>query len=85
MFCSLEGVSPVLNLTTEDGALLDMNDPISIVLNSKEVCASVLSWNLAPLVDRYKEACLAANVGKLFLKTLFHLEIFKLIMNLSKI
>lgn len=59
---NLEGVSPVLNITTEDGALLDVNDPISIVLNSKEVCASVLSWNLAPLIDRYKEACLAANV-----------------------
>lgn len=66
---SLEGIAPVLNLMTAEGALLDTNDPLSIVLNENEVCASITSWNLAPLVDRYKEACSASNTGTKSLKT----------------
>lgn len=62
-FFSLEGIAPVLNLMTADGALLDTEDPLSIVLNESEVCASITSWNLAPLVDRYKEACSASSTG----------------------
>lgn len=62
-YFSLEGIAPVLNLMTADGALLDTDDPLSIVLNENEVCASITSWNLAPLVDRYKEACSASNTG----------------------
>ncbi|KAK7590065.1 hypothetical protein V9T40_001678 [Parthenolecanium corni] len=60
---NLEGIAPVLNLMTAEGALLDTNDPLSIVLNENEVCASITSWNLAPLVDRYKEACSASNTA----------------------
>uniref|UniRef100_A0A1B6ECU5 Uncharacterized protein n=1 Tax=Clastoptera arizonana TaxID=38151 RepID=A0A1B6ECU5_9HEMI len=59
---SLEGVEPKLSLSTEDGALLAPDDPISLLLSSPEVHATVSSWNLAPLNHRYKEACTALKL-----------------------
>lgn len=55
----------MLSLSTEDGAILDENDPISIVIGKSEIHATVLSWNLPPLVDRYEEVCASSNIGRL--------------------
>lgn len=69
----MEGISPELQLTTEDGALLDINDPISIVMNESEICASVLNWNAAPLIERYNEICSAANTSTFLF---FYINVF---------
>lgn len=59
---SLEGLRPSLNLLTNDGALLAEDDPLSLLGTSEEIVASIISWNLPPLIDRYIEA--ASNMHK---------------------
>ncbi|XP_047113180.1 tonsoku-like protein isoform X1 [Schistocerca piceifrons] len=55
-YYSLEGLRPTLTLQTSDGALLAEDDPISLITGSNELIASVVSWNLPPLTERYVEA-----------------------------
>lgn len=66
------GLLPRLTLKKE-GALLASQDLILHVLQSnEEVLAEVHSWDLPPLTDRYKKACLSLDVAEhqLVLKTL---------------
>lgn len=57
----LEGVSPILNLTTDDGALLDENDPIDLVYGLQEVLGSVIGWSTESLIETYKKSCIESN------------------------
>lgn len=59
----MEGVEPKLSLLTEDGALLAPDDPVTLLLSASEVHASVSAWNLAPLTQRYREACASLKIG----------------------
>ncbi|XP_062835977.1 tonsoku-like protein isoform X2 [Anolis carolinensis] len=66
------GLLPLLTLKKE-GALLAPQDRIVDVLQSnEEVLAEVQSWNLPPLVERYRKACrsLAAEEHRLLLRML---------------
>ncbi|XP_067323325.1 tonsoku-like protein [Anolis sagrei] len=66
------GLLPLLTLKKE-GALLAPQDRIVDVLQSnEEVLAEVQSWNLPPLVERYRKACrsLAAEEHRLLLQML---------------
>ncbi|OWF54535.1 tonsoku-like protein [Mizuhopecten yessoensis] len=57
-YYSLCGLRPFLTLTTKDGAFLAPDDPISLVLSAdEEVQASVDSWDMPPLSQRYDQAC----------------------------
>ncbi|XP_042863522.1 tonsoku-like protein [Penaeus japonicus] len=60
-YYQLAGLRPHLTLTTQDGAVLDPNDPISLVLpmEMSELQAQVTGWDLPPLPDRYSQACQA--------------------------
>lgn len=60
-YYQLAGLRPHLTLTTQDGAVLDSNDPISLVLPNEqsELQAQVKGWDLPPLPDRYSQACQA--------------------------
>ncbi|KAK7077238.1 hypothetical protein SK128_015394 [Halocaridina rubra] len=60
-YYQLSGMRPHLTLTTQDGAVLDANDPISLVLSSEqaELQAQVTGWDLPPLPERYTQACQA--------------------------
>ena len=62
-YYQLSGLRPHLVLTTQDGAVLDPNDPITLVLpsNQAELEAQVKGWDLPPLPDRYTAACQALN------------------------
>nr|XP_032637795.1 tonsoku-like protein isoform X1 [Chelonoidis abingdonii] len=58
------GLLPRLTLKKE-GALLAPQDLIVDVLQSnEEVLAEVQSWDLPPLADRYRKACLSLAVGE---------------------
>lgn len=58
------GLLPRLTLR-KDGALLAPQDPIPDVLQSNdEVLAEVTSWDLPPLKDRYRRACLSLGQGE---------------------
>ncbi|XP_015278310.1 PREDICTED: tonsoku-like protein [Gekko japonicus] len=66
------GLLPRLTLKKE-GALLAPEDLIVDVLQSnEEVLAEVQSWDLPPLLERYRKACRSLSVGEhpLLLKTL---------------
>ncbi|XP_071525981.1 tonsoku-like protein [Panulirus ornatus] len=60
-YYQLVGLRPHLTLTTQDGAVLDISDPISLVLPTEqaELQAQVTGWDLPPLPDRYAQACQA--------------------------
>ena len=59
------GLRPVLALKTREGAYLSVEDKISDVLSSnEEVMASVESWDLPALSERYRDACVNANTSK---------------------
>ncbi|XP_057592710.1 tonsoku-like protein isoform X2 [Hippopotamus amphibius kiboko] len=58
------GLLPRLSLQKE-GALLAPQDPIPDVLQSnEEVLAEVTSWDLPPLLDRYRRACQSPEQGE---------------------
>ncbi|XP_070604519.1 tonsoku-like protein isoform X2 [Erythrolamprus reginae] len=58
------GLLPRLTLKKE-GALLDPQDSILDVLQSnEEVLAEVQSWDLPPLLERYRKACQTLAVGE---------------------
>lgn len=63
-YFSVQGIEPQLSLSTQDGALLAPDDPVSLLLSVSEVHATVISWNLAPITERYKEACSSLNTGE---------------------
>lgn len=59
------GLRPVLALKTREGAYLSVEDKILDVLSSnEEVMASVESWDLPALSERYQDACINANTSK---------------------
>lgn len=57
----LEGVNPILNLTTDDGALLDDNDPIDLVYGLQEVLGIIIGWSTETLIETYKKLCVESN------------------------
>lgn len=58
----LEGVNPILNLTTDDGALLDENDPINLVYGLQEVLGNIVGWSTETLIETYKKSCVESNI-----------------------
>lgn len=56
-YYKLEGANPILNLTTDDGALLDENDPIDLVFGLQEVLGNVAGWSTETLIENYKKSC----------------------------
>lgn len=58
----LEGVNPILNLTTDDGALLDENDPIDLVYGLQEVLGNVVGWSTETLIETYTKSCVESNI-----------------------
>ena len=59
------GLRPVLVLQTSEGAYLSPEDTIADVLsNNEQIVASLESWDLPPLSERYEKACLNNNSSK---------------------
>ncbi|RZF33980.1 hypothetical protein LSTR_LSTR006896 [Laodelphax striatellus] len=65
-YSSMEGVEPKVSLQTVEGALIYSQDPLSLIADlGSEINAVVTSWNLVPITDRYREACIASNLDVL--------------------
>ncbi|XP_075211735.1 tonsoku-like protein [Lycorma delicatula] len=61
---SMEGLEPKLSLQTVEGALLFPSDPLSLIFDlGSEIRAVVTSWNLTPIIQRYKDACSASKIA----------------------
>ncbi|KRT81298.1 Ankyrin repeat-containing protein [Oryctes borbonicus] len=68
-FCRKEGMTPVLELETKNGAVLAEDDNVSIlfplgVTLAEEINATVVKWNVPSFIQRYKEACNALNIAE---------------------
>ncbi|XP_050428178.1 tonsoku-like protein [Adelges cooleyi] len=59
----LEGVKPILNLSTEDGALLDENDPINLVFGFQEIVGTIVNWSTETLTEMYKKSSVDSNTA----------------------
>uniref|UniRef100_A0A8D8SW85 Tonsoku-like protein n=1 Tax=Cacopsylla melanoneura TaxID=428564 RepID=A0A8D8SW85_9HEMI len=58
----LEGVTPILRIKTQDGALVDDNDPLASVLDESLILTEVISWNKPPVIQRYQQLCEESGV-----------------------
>ena len=59
------GLRPVLALKTSEGAFMSPEDKIVDVLSTnEEVVASVESWDLPALSERYQDACVNSSTRK---------------------
>lgn len=61
-------MKPVLELETKNGAVLAEDDKVGMlfplgVTSAEEVNATIVKWNVPPLIQRYKEACIAMHAG----------------------
>ncbi|XP_017786274.1 PREDICTED: tonsoku-like protein isoform X1 [Nicrophorus vespilloides] len=75
-FYKKEAIKPVIELETNNGAMLCEDDLISIlfpfgVTTSEEVLGKVIKWNIPPIQERYKDSC--ATLKKDCNKKLFDL------------
>lgn len=59
----LEGVRPVLRVKTQDGALVDDQDPLASILNESVVHTEVIAWNKPPIIERYRQLCSEGNIS----------------------
>lgn len=62
-FCSLKGLRPVLRLMTEDGAIFENDDPISVTFG-EVISSTVLDWKLPHISKRYIEVCQQLKTGE---------------------
>lgn len=62
---SLKGVKPILRLTTQDGAIFENTDPLSLAfLENSAIASTVLDWIMPPLTQRYAESCSQFKTSK---------------------
>ncbi|KAK3879247.1 hypothetical protein Pcinc_016170 [Petrolisthes cinctipes] len=74
-YYQLSGLRPHLTLATQDGAVLDTSDTISLVLPGEqaELTGQVTGWDLPPLPDRYTQACQSLGLSPVpFLTSALH-------------
>lgn len=58
----MKGLRPVLRLMTEDGAIFENDDPISVTFG-EIIASTVLDWKLPPISKRYMEVCQQLKTG----------------------
>ncbi|XP_014664126.1 PREDICTED: tonsoku-like protein [Priapulus caudatus] len=64
-YYAANGRRPQLTLYTKDGAALGSDDIVTdLVTNNEEIVASVETWEMPPLAERYASACEAARTPR---------------------
>ena len=64
IFFSYAGLSPILSLQTDDGAALNEEDVVSLILkDGDKVVGEMVKWDLEPLPERYGKLCGQLNTG----------------------
>uniref|UniRef100_T1JWZ7 Tonsoku-like protein n=2 Tax=Tetranychus urticae TaxID=32264 RepID=T1JWZ7_TETUR len=56
-YYQMRQLRPKLSLTTEEGAILDLDDLVVDVCLNNQVYANIDSWDLEPLPERYESNC----------------------------
>ena len=63
-FSSLLGLSPILSLQTSDGAVLNGEDVLGLILqDGDKVVGDMVKWDLQPLPERYANLCRQLEIG----------------------
>ena len=63
-YYNMTGLNPVLSLHTEDGAVLNGDDVVSVILRDGEkIVGQIDKWDLQPLPERYSSACRQMETG----------------------
>ncbi|XP_074645815.1 tonsoku-like protein [Tubulanus polymorphus] len=86
-YFQLHGIRPLVSLKTHDGAFLCPNDLITHVLSTNEQLEAVfIRWDLAPLPDRYKDACnVLKSVAYRNIRSLLQTAIHSSVLDLSSL
>lgn len=70
----MTGLNPVLSLHTMDGAVLNGEDEITLILqDGDKIVGEMVKWDLQPLPERYANLCRQLEVGEFHI---FHSELF---------
>ena len=63
-YYNMTGLNPILSLQTSDGAVLNGEDTVSIILqDGDKVIGEMLKWDLQPLPERYANLCRQLETG----------------------
>ena len=58
------GLSPILSLQTDDGAALNEEDVVNLILrDGDKVVGEMVKWDLQPLPERYGNLCRQLEIG----------------------
>lgn len=61
----MTGLNPVLSLQTLDGAVLNGEDVVDLILQDGEkIVGEMVKWDLQPLPERYNNLCRQLEVGR---------------------
>ena len=63
-YYNMTGLNPILSLHTADGAVLNGEDVVSIILqDGDKVIGEMIKWDLQPLPERYANLCRQLETG----------------------
>lgn len=63
-YYNMTGLNPVLSLQTDDGAVLNGEDVVSLILqDGDKIVGDMVKWDLQPLPERYANLCKQLQVG----------------------
>lgn len=66
----------MLRLTTQDGAIFQNTDPISMAMAENSIRSTVLDWVMPPLAQRYMETCAQTKTSMQFKSPLTFIHFF---------
>lgn len=67
-YYNMTGLNPILSLQTLDGAVLNGEDTVSIILqDGDKVIGEMIKWDLQPLPERYANLCRQLETGDVLL------------------
>ncbi len=63
-YYNMTGLNPVLSLHTLDGAVLNGEDEVTLILqDGDKLVGEMVKWDLQPLPERYSNLCRQLEVG----------------------
>jgi len=63
----MTGLNPVLSLHTMDGAVLNGEDEVTLILqDGDKLVGEMVKWDLQPLPERYANLCRQLEIGEFF-------------------
>jgi hypothetical protein len=72
-YYNMTGLNPVLSLHTTDGAVLNGEDEVTLILqDGDKLVGEMVKWDLQPLPERYANLCRQLEIGGVFFQSMNH-------------